>query len=73
MFKFKLWTKSQEKEVSMMSISSENQTISITLPKDIIKMLDEIALKDDRSRGYIAAKIIKDNIEKYLTNITKQK
>lgn len=48
-----------------MAVNSENQTISVTLPKNTVEQLDKLAKEDNRSRGSLAAKIILDNIKKY--------
>jgi predicted transcriptional regulator len=48
-----------------MAIKEGNTTISVTLPTSFVNKLQDIADEDDRSRGYIAAKIIKENIGKY--------
>ena len=45
---------------------SKTKTVSVILDEETIKKLDVIADSDDRSRSYIIAKIVADNIEKYL-------
>lgn len=55
-----------------MPISKLNQTISVTLPAEYVDKLDKLAKQDDRSRGYIVARIVKSYIDKIYDNKEKR-
>jgi metal-responsive CopG/Arc/MetJ family transcriptional regulator len=50
-----------------MTVSKDKQQIAVILPKELVKLLDEIADKEFRTRSQQAAKIIGD----YLINYSK--
>ena len=51
-----------------MALRKGKSGITVILKDDTIKILESIAEKELTSRSAIAAKIIEDNIDKYINN-----
>lgn len=55
-----------------MALRKGKMSISVNLKEDTVKILEDIAQKELTSRSAISAKIIEENIDKYIKNDIKK-